>query len=300
MACAYGALPKGAVGAVWLPNGAELARVTAADELAVQWLTGVVDEKKKAAKKKAAPAAVLAAAQRFVAPLYVQPLAAAPAGVLRASVPRQGKYTDDEYVFGKYAGKSVVQRPGKCDFFLHVAFTAAATFAELDELLQHVWMRDPCGHLTQFKLAPAAGAAAADDAAAVADLFPFALNALGLQRRPRVLDNPAQPLVAHLRAVGARAVYEFDFGTTSCVDIEVLALSDGAAGGGAGGGAAGGGATLKVLARNTLAKFVCEMCSKAGAARVIDEYTSVCDACGGADSRARENSPRFGICGYDC
>lgn len=165
-------------------------------------------------------------------------------------------------------------------YWLYLSAAPDATLGELDALLRAVWL-ECCGHLSSFEVGGRGGpryeSHGYDD---------FGWD----DDQPQGLDQ----LVATALPPGTTAVYEYDFGTTSMLDICGRGQPVRAPSGG----------TVQLLARNLAPVVGCQVC-RAAASRV-DWERVLCEACWrGLDEDEREmllplcNSPRAGLCGYD-
>jgi len=160
-------------------------------------------------------------------------------------------------------------------FWLYLEASAKATLEDLDGLLRYTWV-DCCGHLSAFDIA---GTRYQADTAGIDGMDTGV--ALGRILRP-----------------GLKFTYEYDFGTTTELEIKVLSERR----------EPSGKRTISILARNDPPKFPCSACQKpepAPAKTICTEcQTDLCGACAKKHECDEElrlplvNSPRAGVCGY--
>lgn len=161
-------------------------------------------------------------------------------------------------------------------YWMHLEIPADASLKHLDQFLRDIWL-ECCGHLSAFTIAGVHYAVLAD---------------------PEFGDRGMTGKAGALLAPGATAFYEYDFGTTTELQLRSLAERQGTA----------RGYGVRVLARNQPPDIPCEECGQPA--------TQVCSQCiwEGAgwvcESHAKEhacgedmllpvvNSPRVGMCGY--
>ena len=171
-------------------------------------------------------------------------------------------------------------------FWLCLEAAVEATLEHLDDLLRHTWV-ECCGHLSAFDIG---GTRYQADTGGVDGMW------VGMFK-PGPDMGMGVPLGRVLRP-GLRFTYEYDFGTTTELDLKVLAERQGQSGKRA----------IRILARNDLPKFSCSSCleseSKPAKAICTECQTALCGACSrkhGCDEDRRlplVNSPRAGVCGY--
>jgi len=88
--------------------------------------------------------------------------------------------------------------------------------------------------------------------------------------------------------------HEYEFGSTTYLDGQVLAVREGFV----------GKDKIRILARNNPYAFACENCGKKATGMCIECENFVCDQCQDAHECGEEmildvvNSPRMGVCGY--
>lgn len=172
-------------------------------------------------------------------------------------------------------------------FWLIAELPDTATLADLDQFIRDIWV-ECCGHLSAFYIG--------DE---TYDSMPDADFGWG---------EPSKDMNIQLRKVlseGMSFRYEYDFGSTTELALEVKGYRIGK----------GGGKGVTVLSRNAPPEFVCSICGKKPA-KWIDVYELYdsgdafwCDDCvkkaeqSGEDEKVEMlsklcNSPRAGVCGY--
>jgi hypothetical protein len=151
-------------------------------------------------------------------------------------------------------------------YWLYLQASAKATLKDLDALLRETWV-ECCGHLSAFDIGG-----------------------------KRYQADMGVPLERVLRP-GLKFGYEYDFGSTTELDLQVLGERQGARGGRA----------ITILARNDPPEIPCEECKREGAhaKNICTEcQIAICGPCGkkhDCDEDMRlplVNSPRAGVCGY--
>jgi len=168
-------------------------------------------------------------------------------------------------------------------FWLHLEASAKAMLEDLDALLRHTWV-ECCGHLSAFEIA---GTRYQADTGGIDGMW------VGMMT-PGPDQDMGAPLGRILRP-GLKFRYEYDFGTTTELELKVLSERQGPS----------GKRTITILARNDPPKFPCSTCGAPHAKTICTEcQTALCTACDKkhkCDSDMRlplVNSPRAGACGY--
>jgi hypothetical protein len=191
----------------------------------------------------------------------------------------------------------------RTDYWIHLAVATDTTLASLDSFLRRFWL-ECCGHMSAFEI----GSVWYEKPTSEGEL------SIGLGPTPRSMDVPIGSVV---EPDDDEFVYEYDFGTTTALDIRVVdagswsvdALADRLTGDLARNGDETG---IVLLARNRPPEVDCGVCG--------DPATQVCTTClreRGPDAWlcascasdheedcARPtylpyvNSPRTGVCGY--
>ncbi|HMB92325.1 MAG TPA: hypothetical protein VKP65_15845 [Rhodothermales bacterium] len=163
------------------------------------------------------------------------------------------------------------------DYWLHLAVTAQTTLHELDRFLRETWL-ECCGHLSMFEI----------DGIRF-DSYPFELS-----------DADMNHHLGDVLEADTTFQYEYDFGTTSELDLrvaDVFAL-------------AAPKQKIQVLGRNESPELTCQQCGKAQATQIcaICLYEGnglFCERCTEKHNCGEEmwlpvvNSPRTGMCGYE-
>jgi hypothetical protein len=178
-----------------------------------------------------------------------------------------------------------VTAPGAPGYWLDLEIRADAKLAALDDVLRGIWL-ECCGHLSRFDIAGVEYASRPAD-----DAFPM----FGA-RRQRSMGATVEKALA---AAGDRFTYEYDFGSTSRLQLDVR---------GARGGRIGR-QTVRLVARNNPLVWPCALCGEPAESvctQCIGESANpfVCAAhapqhpCGDEALLPVVNSPRMGVCGY--
>jgi len=192
----------------------------------------------------------------------------------------------------KKGGSFVVQV--KCfEFFLTLWVDGKATFGDLDQFLRHIWL-ECCGHMSAF--IDREGRYTHPKAAEADDPFGF------FDSNPN--EVPMNTKVEKVFCKGKKLMYEYDFGSTTMLDIEVKTDYPVAAD-----------KKIVLLSRNEPLKILCDGCQKAPAVEIcgvhIYEGEGVfCAKCAKKHAKSCEdfadyaalpvvNSPRMGVCAYE-
>jgi hypothetical protein len=169
-----------------------------------------------------------------------------------------------EYVIVKVVGAGL----GDVDYWLLAAVPADASLNDLDGFLRQTWL-ECCGHLSAF--------------------------------REKRMEVPMSRKIGQLAALGAKLVHEYDFGSTT--ELEVTFAGKVTA------GKLPGRSKIKLLARNNMPEIACDVCGKTAKQIctdcIYDDNGLLCDKC--AENHACEtefllplvNSPRCGVCAYE-
>ncbi len=183
-----------------------------------------------------------------------------------------------------------VEAPGDPRYWLDVEITAAARLRALDRFLRDAWL-ECCGHMSAFTIRGVRYEITAPTADWPFDALdgprPRSMNA-------RLSDAVSPDLVFH---------YEYDFGSTTALRLNVASARDGQI----------GRRQLHLMARNEPAPWRCAVCSAPATdlcAFCLDERADIffCkDHAHAHTARAHGeddallpvvNSPRMGVCGY--
>jgi hypothetical protein len=181
--------------------------------------------------------------------------------------------------------------PGLPAYWLDLEVRIKERLEALDAFLRRVWL-ECCGHLSLFRI----GASEYYSRGYQLDSEPFAVFG---RHRPAPRSMSAR-LGEVLPAVGERFRYEYDFGSTTCLDLKVIGERTGRP----------GRAAVRLLARNTPPTWPCGVCG--GPATLLcsfcyasGEHPFVCRTHGRRHTCGERegfmpvvNSPRMGVCGY--
>jgi len=166
-------------------------------------------------------------------------------------------------------------------FWLHLAVPADATLRDLDQFLRDIWL-ECCGHLSAFTIYGTRYDVDASAAREWGDLDTRSMNV--------PLRKVIQP--------GIKFEHEYDFGTTTELDLKVISEWEGQA----------KGKTIQILAGNDPPSIACNACGKPATQLCSECVWSgegfLCDECASEHECGEEmllpvvNSPRMGMCGY--
>lgn len=158
-------------------------------------------------------------------------------------------------------------------FWLYVEIRARATLSVLDKFLRDTWV-NCCGHLSLFTL----------DGIEYAPSYTL----------PYVEEKESMEIsLAKILKLGDKFQYEYDFGSTTYIDGQVMGQRTGVLA-----------EDVRILARNNIPEVGCSDCG-----RLATKFCTECDAfycdqclldhkCGDETALPVVNSPRMGICGY--
>jgi hypothetical protein len=160
-------------------------------------------------------------------------------------------------------------------YWMHVTAPLAAPLSKLDRFLRDTWL-ECCGHLSAFRFGPHRYASLPDD------------GEMGMR----------VPL-GRLLEIGMRFSYEYDYGSTTALTLNVVALREEAASKGA----------IQLLAANEPPKIECQRCGNGKASLICVQCVEngdgwLCEACAKKHECGSEmflpvvNSPRVGVCAY--
>lgn len=166
-------------------------------------------------------------------------------------------------------------------YWLQTLARAEATLFDLDKLLRETWLEPCCGHLSSFDLGGIRFEAYPDDE--------FGPPSKSMKDAP----------LADLLAAGKRFGHEYDFGSTTDVDLRVVARRV---------GAFKGRAKTRLLAISNSPALACSSCGKPAilvcAAGCTGKQAFACKGCAPNHGCGEEvlstlvNSPRSGTCGF--
>jgi hypothetical protein len=160
-------------------------------------------------------------------------------------------------------------------YWMNLEMPASATLYDLDRFLRGVWV-ECCGHLSMFKV--------------VTRRYMSSVE-WGWDDDPDMdveLDQVLRP--------GLKFSYEYDFGTTTYLDLRVVAERE---------GTAIVDQPVQIMARNDPPSYHCKDCGEAATLIcVYCDYPLLCDKCAETHECGEDgflpvvNSPRMGMCGY--
>lgn len=162
-------------------------------------------------------------------------------------------------------------------YWMHLAVPVEAPLWRVDAFLRQIWL-ECCGHLSAFTIE---GRRYASEA----------MKDLGESGMGVRLSRLLQP--------GMAFSYEYDYGSTTELNLKVLALRDRGTPRGA----------VELLARNDAPLTACDRCGTQPATEICTECVWkdqgwLCESCAKAHECGTEmclpvvNSPRVGVCGY--
>jgi hypothetical protein len=159
-------------------------------------------------------------------------------------------------------------------FWLHIEMKASWKLSDLDEFLRSVWL-ECCGHLSQF---------------VIGGQTYMPSNAGNL----REMDARSMAVqLGTVLAVKDKFEYEYDFGSTTHLEGQIVSEREGATK-----------EKVRILARNRIPEAVCTECGKPAVQFCADCEGFYCQPCLDAHECGEEmalpvvNSPRMGVCGY--
>ncbi|ODS35044.1 MAG: hypothetical protein A7316_04550 [Candidatus Altiarchaeales archaeon WOR_SM1_86-2] len=160
------------------------------------------------------------------------------------------------------------------EYWMHLDAGGDATLKDLDGFLRGIWL-ECCGHLSAFTIQ---GIQYMSD--------PYYDEDTGMDV---ILDRVIAP--------GMKFIHEYDFGTTTELDLKVVSEREGAIEGG-----------IQLLARNDPPEIICGKCGEPATTMCTGCFWEskgwLCDKCAGEHECGEEmmmpvvNSPRVGVCGY--
>lgn len=174
------------------------------------------------------------------------------------------------------------------EYWMHVELPASSVLGELDYVLRVVWL-ECCGHLSQFHIGRTRYVSYRQETARY-----WGVPEPELQSE---VDMWSVRLSSAL-AVDSRVTHEYDFGTSTYLNLRVVSERKAKVGDGA----------VRVLARNEPpvvrcgtcgqpATLVCSMCSWDESGWLCDQHAKAHD-CGWEGLLPVVNSPRAGMCAY--
>jgi hypothetical protein len=163
-------------------------------------------------------------------------------------------------------------------YWLHIEIPAGATLDDLDAFLRGIWL-ECCGHLSSFTI----HGVNYDEQRLTEGYSYVKKSSPSMNKRLYSVLN-----------VKDTFSHEYDFGSTTYLEGQVLAVREGDLGKN----------KIRIMARNNPYVFECDHCGKpaAGTCQECEEF--VCDQCLASHECGEEmmldvvNSPRMGVCGY--
>ena len=163
-------------------------------------------------------------------------------------------------------------------YWLHIEIPASATLYDLDGFLRSIWL-ECCGHLSAFTIR---GVRYEDQS--LSDQYSYGdISTESMNKRLYSVLN-----------VKDTFSHEYDFGSTTYLEGQVLAVREGHLGKN----------KIRILARNNPYIFECDHCGKEATSTCLECEDFVCDQCLDSHECGEEmmldvvNSPRMGVCGY--
>ncbi len=175
---------------------------------------------------------------------------------------------------------SIKGSDGLSMYWLHVEASSNSKLQGLDAFLRKTWV-ECCGHLSMFEIGG---------------------TSYSIQPQQEFDDESMNTKLDSVLTEGTKFSYQYDFGTTTSLDLKVLSVRCPSR--------LGKTKKLEVLARNIAPEINCGNCGKEKATNVCSaciwegEKAWVCDGCSKKHKCGEEmllpvvNSPRVGMCGY--
>jgi hypothetical protein len=174
-------------------------------------------------------------------------------------------------------------------YWLYLEMVQQAKLARLDQLLRKLWL-ECCGHLSAFTIE---NTRYSSDAGMYEEEWETESS---LQEEP--MDVP----IRRVLSPGWGCTYEYDYGSTTFLSIQVVSAYTGVA----------TGSSIQLLARNDLPHLLCNKCSRVatfvcpfckdtapfGKAGWFCQRCAKKHDCGFETMLPVVNSPRVGVCGY--
>ena len=163
-------------------------------------------------------------------------------------------------------------------YWLHIEIPASATLDDPDDFLRDIWL-ECCGHLSAFTIR---GVRYEDQS--LSD---------GYSHWDTSTESMNKRLYSVLNVKDTFS-HEYDFGSTTYLEGQVLAVREGYLGKN----------KIRILARNNPYVFECDHCGKTATNTCLECEEFVCDRCLESHECGEEmmldvvNSPRMGVCGY--
>ena len=190
----------------------------------------------------------------------------------------------------------------RSDYWLHLLVEAETTLLNLDSFLREFWL-ECCGHMSAFKI----------ETIQYEEPYDEQEPTTGLGGERRSMDVPVMSVVTEIS--DEELTYEYDFGSTTTLEVQVLGVGDWSSGGlgihdpDAAETEMDG---ITLVAQNNPPEIVCGRCSKS-ATKVCQTClwkhgpdAWLCETCASdheddcerPDYLPKVNSPRTGVCGY--
>jgi len=163
-------------------------------------------------------------------------------------------------------------------YWLHIEIPASARLDDLDDFLRDIWL-ECCGHMSEFNI----GGVRYDNQNLSDEYSYWDISTESMSKRLYSVLN-----------VKDTFSHEYDFGSTTYLEGQVLAVREGNLGKN----------KIRILARNNPYVFACDHCGKPAAGTCAECEEFVCDQCLALHECGEEmvlgvvNSPRMGVCGY--
>ncbi len=175
----------------------------------------------------------------------------------------------------------VVDGAGLPHYWMHLEVPTDAELENLDRFLRRTWL-ECCGHLSAFTIGAATYSVAPSDGFGLVDAD----------------EEDMDVALGEVLTTGTRFRHEYDFGTTTYLDLRVVSERDGLA----------RGRSVQLLARNDAPDISCVRCGKPAASVCSqcawESEMWLCKRCAATHECGEEmllpvvNSPRVGMCGY--
>lgn len=161
------------------------------------------------------------------------------------------------------------------DHWLNLQVPASATLQDLDRFLRDIWL-ECCGHLSEFEI--------------------MGQRYLSTTEFGWDDEQDMNVELGQLLTPGLKFDYQYDFGTTTPLELRVIAEQE---------ISASADQPVQVMARNNPLEYLCEVCGQAATLIcTYCDYPLLCDKCGATHDCGDEgflpvvNSPRMGMCAY--
>lgn len=170
-----------------------------------------------------------------------------------------------------------VQGKYTLEYWMYLDVDVRATLDDLDMFLRHKWL-ECCGHMSAFNINGVSYVSRTDKA--------MGDKSMGIK------------LANVLHDAGMKFIYEYDFGSTTTLQLKVVSNRTGTRWAG----------TIELLARNLPITHKCSYCDKKAeqicCECIYDNEGYLCEACAETHECGEEmqlpvcNSPRMGVCAY--